>query len=188
MLWPATGMTAPSFARSWWMNVRKNVGVVHVLGAPDPRQDLALGQDAALVLHEQPKQLELLRRQVNPLAVDRHQVRNEVEPDRPSLQQRRHALVRLAAKPHADARLDLVHVERLRHVIVGPSLERLDLPPVVTDGADHDQVRIARGSSVGGTPRYPEMSGRTRSRRITSGSNSLIAATAASPSSTPRTE
>src|SRR3954467_15423239 len=89
-------------------------------------QDRTVRQELSLVSGKQCEQRVFLRRQLNTLAAHRHCMRLEVDAELADLEDRLTRALR-PAECRAQPRQQLVETERLRHVIVGASVERRDL-------------------------------------------------------------
>ena len=101
------------------------------------------------MLHQEREQVELLGRQLDGLAGDRHLARLAVEGRRRRARARRGRGRALgAAEDRLDPRDELARRERLRHVVVGADLEPGDaVGLLVARGQHHDRHRRARADA-----------------------------------------
>ena len=103
-----------------------------------------MGQELPRVGHERLEERVLGPGEVDPLAVAGHQLPPEVDLELPERERRGLGLVG-GAPPQRSAEPgeDLLHPERLGHVVVGPGVERRDLVglPVADGQDDHRYVR-----------------------------------------------
>ena len=115
-------------------------------------------QQLPLVLGEQPEDAELVRRQMDALAVDVDRPLLEIDADRADLD---HRLARRRSPPQrrTQAREQLSDRERLRDVVVGARVEGGDLLVLVADGRHDDDRRFAPRRGAPGTPRCRVPSG-----------------------------
>ena len=102
-----------------------------------------MGHQQAAVGGERAQQRELDRRQVDLLAVERDRVRGEIDDEPVGLDPRLGRRAAGAPEDRLHARHELAGRERLRHVVVGAVLERLDLRLLVGDGREHDDRQLA---------------------------------------------
>ena len=119
------------------------VALVRVPRPPHAAQQPLVGQELPRVGHERFEERVLGLGEVDPLAVEGHQLPPEVDLERPEVERRGLGLVG-GAPPQRGAQPgeDLLHPERLGHVVVGPGVERRDLVglPVADGQDDHGHV------------------------------------------------
>src|SRR3954468_570437 len=124
-------------------HVDVDVAVLAAVGlAPHRPQDAALRDDSARVPEQDPQDLELTRRQLDGPAGDAGLVALDVQDERPGGQSPGAVPCGTGPAPECgtDAGLELVDAERLRHVVVGPTLQGLDLLGLgVSPGEDDDR-------------------------------------------------
>ena len=125
----------------------ERLGVAEVVGSPHAVDELPARQHASGVAHQQLKQLELLERHVDLLAVDRDRVAVDVERHPSALE---HVLFEVAvgrgrATQHgAHPREQLARRVRLRDVVVGAELEPHDDVDLAVLGGQHHDRHLAR--------------------------------------------
>ena len=138
-----------------------------VRGAPDLAQDRPVREELALVQREEPQQAELVRGELEQLAVSTVRLLLEVDLELADPHTGSVAGC-VAPQRRTEAREQLVHPERLRHVVVGAGVERRDLLALVPDDRQDDDRRVAPPRSSRQTS-TPLLSGSTRSRMTPSG-------------------
>ena len=101
----------------------------------------------ALVLHERAQQVELLERERDRLAVDRHRVRRHRERDGPAgkLVVGGDSRSARAAQKRVHAADQLHHAERLRQVVVGAGVEAAHGVELGALGREHHDGHVLRG-------------------------------------------
>ena len=106
--------------------------------------ELGARYDAAVVVHHVGEQPVLVRGELDQLAVDRDARSFRIEPQRPALEFRL-GMAGRAAQLRPDAGQQLLHVEGLRHVVVGARVHAGDLvAPAVARGQDDDVELLLR--------------------------------------------
>src|SRR3954452_15114936 len=121
-------------------------GVDGRLVAPDAGHQLVAGEDVAGVRGEEPEQLELLRRELDGVAVATRLATAAVELDLAEDDRLARRRVSVAAPENrAHTRRELARRERLSDVVVGPELEPDDAVGFLAAGGeqDHGQARAA---------------------------------------------
>ncbi|KIX78571.1 hypothetical protein SF12_08360 [Streptomyces sp. MBRL 601] len=128
----------------------EGLGVAHVVGAPDPVDELHPGQHASGVAQQHLQEVELLERQVDLAAGDGDHVPVDVHPHRAGLQGLRYGLLRFApaAQHGADAGDQLARGEGLGDVVVGPYLQPDDLVDLAVLGGDHDHRHVGAAAQL----------------------------------------
>ncbi len=101
------------------------LGVAHVVGAPDPVDELPAGEHAPGIAQQHFQQFKLLQRKGHGLAVNGHNVPLHIHPDRAGMHRRGDQFLGFAlpAQHGADARDELAGGIRLRDVVVGAELK-----------------------------------------------------------------
>ena len=100
------------------------------------------------LVRQRAQQRELDRRQVHLLAVERDGVRGEVDDEAVGLDPRLGRGAAGAPQHRLHPRDELAGRERLRDVVVGAVLERLDLGLLVGDRREHDDRQLAPGAQL----------------------------------------
>ena len=131
-------------------------GVPHVVGPPDPVDQLRTGQHPAGVAEQDFQQLELFERKLHVFPAHRHHVALHVHADRPGFQDAgQHRVVRGAAAQHrADPGHQLPRREGLGHIVVCTQFETDDFVDLAVFGGEHDHrdVRLlSQGAAHLGT-------------------------------------
>src|SRR5215213_2955442 len=130
----------------------RGVLVADVLAAPEVPHDLGPAEDLAGPLGQKREQPELGRSELDGLAIDRHLVAREVEPEPPDLPYRSRAVPTVelaAAQDRAHAADELRPRERLGDVIVGAELETEDAVDLgVTCGQHQDRHDASLGTQA----------------------------------------
>ncbi len=157
-------------------------GLVVVLRAPHLLQQLPLRHELALVAHQDLDQVPLGRRESHLGAGAVHPLRAEIDGEVRRLD---HGLLlgrRRAPQRGAQTSQQLVHAERLGHVVVGPGVERRHLVVLGVAHRQHDDRDTCSTRGGPGSPRRRRCPGSPRSRITTSGWWLAASVSACSPS------
>ena len=119
----------------------ERLGRAEPVDVPDLVDEPLAAHDGAGLAHEQGEEVELLARELQRLAVERHGARRRVELDGADLQRAGRRGGRggaRAAQDGADAGDELARAERLDDVVVGAELEAQHAVGLVAAGGEHD--------------------------------------------------
>jgi hypothetical protein len=116
--------------------------------APDGLQDRLVSQHAAGTLHQEQQQLELLRRQpdFHLVAHDATSVPINHQSAKHDRSCRRRGWI-YPPQCNADPGEKLLGAKRLRHVVVGPGIERVNLVTLGAASGKDDHRRVTAGSN-----------------------------------------
>ena len=129
----------------------ERLGRAEPVDVPDLVDEPLAADDGPGLAHEQGEEVELLARELQGLAVERHRARRRVELDRADLlragRRGRRGRAR-AAQDGADAGDELAGAERLDDVVVGAELEAQHAVGLVAAGGEHDHRHALVGAQL----------------------------------------